>query len=130
MSLTITVPASVPSLFHISPPLVPSLAEKKSTPSMPAKSVAEEELGPGKMSLTRTVPASLPSLFHSSSSPPLSLARKNSVPLTLRRKVANEESIPGLISLTSWGTWASSPLTARHTHTTTTADPQRYFFKS
>ena len=32
MSLTRTVPAAVPSLFHSSSPVVPSLAEKNSVP--------------------------------------------------------------------------------------------------
>src|SRR5262245_24181779 len=72
MSLTRTVPAAVPSLFHSSWPLVPLEAEKNNVPLTFVSSWTFElepyELPPpGRMSLTRTVPAAVPLLFHSSS---------------------------------------------------------------
>ena len=67
MSLTRTVPAAVPSLFHSSVPLAPSSAVKKSVPSDVRQVRGLELPVPGLMSLTRTVPAAVPSLFHSSS---------------------------------------------------------------
>ena len=86
MSLTRTVPASVPSLFHSSLPLTPSSAEKNSVPPTAVRSSMSEPEPPGSMSLTRTVPAAVPSLFHSSSPCSPSLARKNSVPPTAVRR--------------------------------------------
>ena len=67
MSLTRTVPASVPSLFHNSSPLLGSFALKKSVPFTLVRVRGDELSLPGWMSLTRTVPASVPSLFHNSS---------------------------------------------------------------
>ena len=80
MSLTRTVPAAVPSLFHSSAPWVVSRATKK---RVPLKSVSDElrktltalEL-PGLMSLTSLVPLLVPSLFHSSTPCLPSLALK------------------------------------------------------
>ena len=67
MSLTSTVPAAVPSLFHSSAPAVPSVALKKTAPPTPTKLAGDEELfaseiglTPGKMSLTSAVPAAVP----------------------------------------------------------------------
>ena len=78
MSLTITVPDSVPSLLHSSVPWVPSSASKN---MVSPTTVNEFELPPlppepGTMSLTITVPDSVPSLFHSSVPWVPSLARK------------------------------------------------------
>ena len=67
MSLTITVPASVPSLFHSSAPLAVSSATKKSCEPTAVRDVGAESAFPGAMSLTSRVPAAVPSLTHSSS---------------------------------------------------------------
>src|SRR5215211_4130124 len=96
MSLTIIVPASVPSLFHSSRPWVPSSAAKKAVPPRsvrdpPTKALAET----GLMSFTITVPASVPSLFHSS----VSSTIKKSVPPTSASHPSSEEPF-GLTSLT------------------------------
>ena len=47
MSLTMTVPASVPSLFHSSRPWVPSLAVKNSVPLTFVRALGNELAGPG-----------------------------------------------------------------------------------
>ena len=76
MSLTITVPDSVPSLLQSSMPWVPSSA-RNSRWSLVAVIMAQSPLSndpdagkplelPGLMSLTITVPDSVPSLLHSS----------------------------------------------------------------
>src|SRR5712672_1011767 len=82
MSFTCTVPPSVPSVFHSSTPVPPSLAEKYNALLNTVKPLGEEpapELG--LMSFTRTVPASVPSLFHSSGPVTPSSAEKNQAPL-------------------------------------------------
>ena len=66
MSLTRTVPAAVPSLFHSSSPVEPSSAVKNSVPFTFVRLLGSEPAPLGMMSLTRTVPAAVPSLFHSS----------------------------------------------------------------
>src|SRR3972149_11645541 len=53
MSLTRTVPASVPSLFHSSRPAEPSSAGKNSVPLTSSPSNGDDPPVPGKMSLTR-----------------------------------------------------------------------------
>ena len=87
MSLTRTVPASVPSLFHSSAPWSPSSAAKNSVPftAVRLSGPYDSRTGSGLMSLTRTVPAAVPSLFHSSAPCAPSLAVKNSVPFTVVR---------------------------------------------
>src|SRR5262249_4249747 len=65
-SLTSTVPAAVPSLFHSSRPCVPSSAVKNSLPLTSVSHQGYEVALPGLRSLTSTVPAARPSLFHSS----------------------------------------------------------------
>ncbi len=70
MSLTRTVPAAVPSLFHNSLPFTPSSEVKYKVLPTTVRLPGEELEEPGRMSLTRTVPSAVPSLFH------------NSVPLT------------------------------------------------
>ena len=78
MSLTITVPAVVPSLFHSSAPdPLPSFPEKNRVPLTFVR-----KLGLRVVGKTGTVPARLPSLFQSWSPVP-GLAMKNRVPLTL-----------------------------------------------
>src|SRR5262249_52324724 len=64
MSLTRTVPAAVPLLFHSSCPCVPSLAEKNSVPFTLIRLLGVDEPLPELMSLTRAVPSAVPSLFH------------------------------------------------------------------
>ena len=63
MSVTMTVPAAVPSLFHSSMPFVPSLAVKKSVPSTFVRLLG---LSRRVDVLDQQVPAAVPSLFHSS----------------------------------------------------------------
>ena len=66
MSRTITVPASVPSLFHNSIPEVPSSAAKISMLPSTISSTGREDPDPGQMSFTRNVPCAEPSVLHSS----------------------------------------------------------------
>jgi hypothetical protein len=85
MSLTSTVPAAVPSVFHSSVPVVPSLAVKNRVSPTILNSVDDEE-GPEKVliepplglrSLKSVVPAAVPSVLQSSIPVPLpSLAPK------------------------------------------------------
>src|SRR5262245_26071 len=100
MSLTRTVPAVVPSLFHNSEPLVPLLAEKNSVVPMTVRLKGLEPPAPGRMSLTRTVPAAVPSLFQSSVPFTLLLAVKNSVPFRLVRYSGYELPAPARMSFT------------------------------
>ena len=65
-SFTMTVPASVPSLFQSSIPLTPSDALKKSVPWTFVRLAGAELPTSGVTSMTRTLPASVPSLFHNS----------------------------------------------------------------
>src|SRR5262245_49223373 len=92
MSLTSTVPAAVPSLFHNSVPCGPSLAEKNSDPftsvMLPGESANE---------LSMTVPAAVPSLFHSFHPFALSYAEKNSVLFTSVRYLGLEEVFEALV---------------------------------
>ena len=81
VDLTITVPASVPSLFHSSFPFVPSLAWKNSVPST-FVSLSKPEAPIRLMSFTMAVPPAVPSLFHSSLPLMPSSAVKNRVPFT------------------------------------------------
>src|SRR5690349_9406259 len=72
MSLTITVPLAVPSLFHSSRPWAPSSAVKNRVPLTAVRLAGAELLGrtdgppgkglaePGKTSLTRAVPLAEP----------------------------------------------------------------------
>jgi hypothetical protein len=61
------VPASVPSDFHNSYPLDPSLAEKKIVPeAVTVIKPANDEASPGAMSRTSAVPPGVPSVRHSS----------------------------------------------------------------
>src|SRR5947209_18849823 len=78
MSLTITVPASVPSDFHNSRPWTPSSAVKyRVLPTATRLSGPRYPYGEGLMSLTRSVPASVPADFHSSRPWTASSAGKN-----------------------------------------------------
>src|SRR5262249_49191687 len=85
ISLTRTVPCSVPSLFQISNPCWPSLAEKKSVPLTFVKNDGYDELPPGKMSLT-SVAEPVPREYFQSSCPVLSLpaTKNNSSPTGVR----------------------------------------------
>ncbi len=76
ISLTKTVPSSVPSLFHNSPPLIPSSALKNKVPPATVNACGVLPAFPGLMSLTRTVPAVVPSVFQSSLSLPELVPRK------------------------------------------------------
>src|SRR5512139_951415 len=90
MSLTITVPADVPSDFHSSVPFTASAAEKYSVPLTSVRNWGFEE--PAKlMFLTITVPADVPSDFHNSVPFTASVAEKYSVPLTSVRNWGFEE---------------------------------------
>ena len=70
MSLTSTVPAAVPSLFHSSVPKSGWNAVKKSVPLTLVSQEGLEDPAPGLMSFTSTVPAVVPSLFQSSNPVP------------------------------------------------------------
>ena len=103
MSLTITVPAAVPSLFHSSRPFVPSSALKKSMPPTAVSAPILLSFKPGAMSFTITVPAAVPSLFHSSRLmlPSASLALKYSVlPTGVKSLKLPDTMLPGLMFLT------------------------------
>src|SRR6266853_550229 len=83
MSITCTVPVSVPSVFHSSRPVTPSSAEKYRALLNTVKPLGEE-LAPAAvwlMSFTRRVPPGVPSLFHSSVPLTPSSAEKNQAPL-------------------------------------------------
>jgi hypothetical protein len=95
MSLTLTVPAAVPSLCQSSTPLTPSVAEKYSVPLMLARLDGVDAALPGLMSLTRTVPAAVPSLFQSSRPLTPSSAEKKSVPPTFMKILGPEPVLPG-----------------------------------
>ena len=87
MSLTKTVPAAVPSLFHNSLLLilVGLKARKYKVPFTFVRGEGFEGANPGLMSLTKTVPAAVPSLFHNSVALVSSLALKYKVPFTFVR---------------------------------------------
>ena len=101
MSLTSTVPALVPSLFHSSVPLGWLVAEKCRVEPTTARLAGLLLLLPGLMSLTNTVPAVVPSLFHSSVSSLSSVATKYRVVPTAVKLVGFEDGVPGLMSLTN-----------------------------
>ena len=95
MSLTITVPAAVPSLFHSSSPFTPSLAQEEQR-AVDVGQFARIAVGrPGTDVLDQRVPAAVPSLFHSSKPLVPSLALKNSVPLTFRKLSRLDGEISG-----------------------------------
>ena len=101
MSLTRTVPAAVPSLFHSSTPCVPSSAAKNSVPFTFVRSLGYELRLPGLMSLTRTVPAAVPSLFHSSDAVRAVVGREEQRAVDVRRASSGTTlALPGLMSLT------------------------------
>src|SRR5436190_177113 len=91
MSLTSTVPAAVPLLFHNSTPLDPSLAVKHKV--LPA---AVSEAGFTLNCFTSTVPVAVPSLFHK----PLWSTKERVLPTTVR-ELGPAPTVPGEISLTS-----------------------------
>jgi hypothetical protein len=81
MSVTILVPAAVPSLTHSSRPWTPSSALKKTRLPTRVSSNGSDPRAPGAMSSIRTVPAAVPSLFHSSlPEAPSSAVKNSSVP--------------------------------------------------
>ncbi|GCA81669.1 hypothetical protein MiTs_03688 [Microcystis aeruginosa NIES-2521] len=85
ISLTRTVPAAVPSLFHNSKPLTPSLALKNRVLPTAVRRLGLELEEPGRISLTRTVLAAVPLLFHNSKPLRPSRAVKNRVlPIAVR----------------------------------------------
>ena len=65
ISLTMTVPEEVPSLFHNSVPLLPSVAAKNKVLPTAVRFVGRE-LPVALMSFTITVPDEEPSVFHNS----------------------------------------------------------------
>src|SRR5688500_8089805 len=92
MSLTIVVPAAVPSLLHSSRPLVEFVAEKYTRPLSAARLCGVEPAEPGAMSLTIAVPPP-PLVDHSSLPFTPSLAVKNSRSPTAR-KFASAAAVP------------------------------------
>jgi hypothetical protein len=101
MSLTRTVPAAVPSDFHNSRPVVPSVAAKNRMPFATHMPPRVQIPAPELMSLTSTVPASVPSDFQSSSPLTPSAKAKYAVPLKSTRPKKVGEAGPGMMSLTS-----------------------------
>ena len=95
ISLTRTVPAAVPSLFHSSLPVSGWKALKKSVPLIFRSRATPAEPAPGTMSLTRTVPAAVPSLFHSSLPVSGRKALKKRVPSTSVSCLRSDEPGPG-----------------------------------
>src|SRR5205085_2230731 len=81
ISLTMRVPALVPSDVQSSPPCEPSLAKKKSRPPDGVRNRGPDPPDPLLISATICVPAALPLDFHSSNPCTPSLAAKNSEPL-------------------------------------------------
>ncbi len=81
------VPALVPSLFHNSEPLVPSVAWKYNVPLTFVKEPGKALLAFRRMSRTWTVPALVPSLFHNSEPLLPSVARKYNVPFTFVKEL-------------------------------------------
>src|SRR5258705_492793 len=65
MSLTRTVPAFMPLLFHSSRPPVPSSARKYNVPFTLMRLKGEELALPGRMFRTSTVRGAVPWFFHS-----------------------------------------------------------------
>src|SRR5262249_4238121 len=100
-SLTSTVPAAVPSLFHRSRELskdgVPFTFVCETTKysvSLPLVNAAGPvATGWGLPSLTRVVPAAVPSPFHNSEPVVPSSAVKNSVPFTTVRLLGSEPKV-------------------------------------
>src|SRR5262245_51157061 len=90
-SLSIVVPAVVPSVTHASLPSVPLSAEKYTLPPMVVRSSGDEDK-PGRMSLTWNVPAAVPSLRHSSLS--VNDGVNSSVPFRLVSSSGKEENTP------------------------------------
>ena len=89
-----TVPASVPSLFHTSRPCTASLATKYSMPFKFTNRLTAS-FGTSSNALTRTVPAGVPSVFHSSLPPAASPVTKNKVlPMGVRSTAPNARN-PG-----------------------------------
>src|SRR5690606_16089234 len=96
MSFTNIVPASVPSLFQSSWPLVPLSALKYNTPFTSVNSVGYPEGIPWLISFSSTVPALVPSLFQSSH-PFISVAGKYKTAFTLTKPLL---PVPVTTSLT------------------------------
>ena len=99
MSLTNTVPVSVPSLFHSSKPLVLLSATKNSVPFTFVR-LKGIESPRKKMSLTITVPASVPSLLKSSLPPTAWSHSKKRVPFTFVKAVGKPHPAQGLATRT------------------------------
>ena len=92
MSLTSTVPASVPSLFQSSDPFVASLAVKNSVPFTFVRYVGDtNSSAAGQMSLTSTVPARVPSLFQSSYPCVASVACEEQRAVHVRERLTGDE---------------------------------------
>src|SRR4051812_22832358 len=79
-SLTMAVPAAVPSDFHSSKPWGPSLAEKNRVLPTAVRLRGQELVEPGLRSEIMAVPAGVPSLRHSSSPWVASVALKYNAP--------------------------------------------------
>ncbi len=99
MSLTSTVPAGVPSLFHSSASPAASFATKYSVLPTAVSSAPETELMFGKALSSAVLPAVL-SLFHSSTPCGAPGTRKKSVVPTAVSAVGFESAVPPRMSVT------------------------------
>src|SRR5262245_38511273 len=98
MSLTRAVPAVVPSVFHNSVPVTPSLAPKYRLP--PITSRYEANASCELMFVTRKVPTVVPSDFHTCFPVVLSLAAKYNAPLRIFISDGLESPDPDMMFLT------------------------------
>ena len=94
MSLTSTVPAAVPSLFHSSLPAASWVALKRQVPLTSVRLRGMALAAPGTMSLTRTVPAggavALPQLV-----PVVPSLAEEQRAVDVRQVARGEEEAPG-----------------------------------
>jgi len=106
ISNTITVPDSVPSVFHNSMPFTPLVAAKKRMPFTLQRADGLELAKPGLISFTISVPAVVPSVFHSSIPFTGSVAVKYTNEPTVTICVGEDEALEKMfISFTNSGTW-------------------------
>src|SRR4051794_19462702 len=98
MSLTRTVPADVPSLFHSSLPAESPATKKRVFPTA-VRDTGELPPVPATMSLTRTVPAVVPLLLHNSAPAAWVLARKKRVlPTTVKELMLELTLASGILT--------------------------------
>ena len=101
MSLTMTVPAAVPSLFHNSTPCVPSSAAKNSVPLTLVRERRDwNSPAPGLMSSTRMVPAGGAVALPQLEAVRAVVGREEQRAVDVGQKFGSALPAPGLMSLT------------------------------